>query len=142
MKYPTSPRAVAPWITFAFFFASSRYALILSNAFLSMTAPRNVRKSRDVAHLHVAHHADDAVAYVWPERLRNVNAARRGALLSLILESAPRNGDRNLLRVRRWVRDDEILAARFADDARIRPVAAGVLADLSPHAVEDRRAAR
>src|SRR4029453_6349446 len=53
----------------------------------------------DVAHLHIAHHPDDAIADVGPERLRDVNAARRGTLLTLILERPARNGNRNLLRV-------------------------------------------
>ena len=87
-------------------------------------------------------HADDAIADVGPERLRNVNTARRGTLLTLVLERPARDGNRNLLRVRGWMRDDEVLAAGFADDTRIGPIAADVLADLSPHAVEDRGAAR
>src|SRR5438093_4355387 len=38
------------------------------------------------------------------------------------------------------MRNDEILAAGFADHARVRTVAADVLAHLAPHAVEDGRA--
>ena len=52
---------------------------------------------------------------------------------------AMRDGD--FLRIGRGVRDDEVLAAGFADQARIGAVAADVLADLLPHAVEDGGAA-
>src|SRR4029453_3774477 len=92
----------------------------------------------DVAHLHIAHHPDDAIADVGPERLRDVNAARRGTLLTLIPERPARNGNRNLLRVSRRMRDDEILPARFANDTRIGPIAADVLAELKTNAVEVR----
>ena len=40
------PWPCRPDSTFAFFFASSRYSLIFVNAFLSMTAPMKLRKSR------------------------------------------------------------------------------------------------
>ena len=82
-----------------------------------------------------------AIADLVPERLRHVDAARRRALLPLVLEPAARDRDRDLLRIGRRVDDDEVLAAGLADEARIRAVAADVLADLLPHAVEHRGAA-
>ena len=100
-----------------------------------------LRKSRDVADLDVLHHRDHAIADVGPERLRDVDAARRRALLPLVLEAAARDRHRDLLRIGRRVHDDEVLAAGFADQPRIAAVRADVLADLLPHAVEHRRAA-
>ena len=95
----------------------------------------------DVAHLDLFHHRDGAIAHFGPERLRHVDAARRRALLPLVLEPAARDRDGELLRIGRRMRDDEVLAARFADDARIAAIAADVRADRLPHAVEDARAA-
>src|SRR5205085_4378695 len=98
-------------------------------------------KVGDIADLHVAHHAGDAITHARPQRLRNVDAARRGTFLALVLEAAARDRDRDFLRIRRRMRDDEVLAAGFADEPRVRAIPADVVADLPPHAVEDRRAA-
>ena len=57
------------------------------------------------------------------------------------VESAARDRDGNLLRIGGCVYDDEVLAAGFADKARIAAIAADVLSDALPHAVEHRRAA-
>src|SRR4029453_2072211 len=52
----------------------------------------------DVAHLDLFHDRDGPVSHFTPDGLRNVDAARSRALLSLVLEAAPRNRDANLLR--------------------------------------------
>src|SRR5581483_7195735 len=62
---------------------------------------------------------------------------RRRALLSLVLERAAHDGGRDGVDVRGRVRDDEVLAARLADDSRVVAVALEILRDRSPHAVED-----
>ena len=72
-----------------------------------------------VAHADLADHRDDAVAHVGPDRPRDVDAARRRALLALVLEAAAHDRHGERLRVGRGVRDDEVLAARLADDARV-----------------------
>ena len=61
------------------------------------------------------------------QRLRHVHAAGRRALLSLVLERAAHGRDRDFLRIGRRVHDDEVLAAGFADEARIAAVLAEVL---------------
>jgi hypothetical protein len=89
-----------------------------------MTAPMKCRKVPDVAHLDVGHHRDRAVAHFVPQRARHVDAAGGGTFLPLELEAAADDGRRQRGRIGRRVREDEILAAGFADDARVRAVAA------------------
>jgi hypothetical protein len=100
------------------------------SALRSITAPQKVRKW-----------ADDAIAYVGPQRGRHVNTAAGGALLTLELEAAARDRNRESLGLGRRVGEDEVLSAGLADQTRIRPVVAGVGTDLVPHLVEHRRAA-
>ena len=73
--------------------------------------------------------------------MRNVDAAGGRALLTLVLEAAADDRDRERLRIGARMGDDEILAARLADNARIRAIAVRVRADLLPHQIEHRRAA-
>src|SRR5688500_6293714 len=47
----------------------------------------------DVTHPDVLHDRDGAIADLRPDRLRDIHSARRGALLTLILESTARDGD-------------------------------------------------
>src|SRR5215210_7929114 len=77
----------------------------------------------DVSHLDVFHDRDGAVAHLGPDRLGDVDSARGRALLPLILESSAGDGDRESDRISGRMRDDEILAAGFADDARVGLVA-------------------
>ena len=86
--------------------------------------------------------ATDAILDLRPQRLRHIDAARRRALLPLVLEPAAHDRDGELLHVGRRMRDDEVLAAGFADQPRIAPVAADVLARRCVHIdVEDGGAA-
>ena len=94
-----------------------------------------------VADLDLLHHRDRAIADLVPQRLRDVDAARGRALLPLVFEAAAGDRDRHRGRIRRRMRDDEVLAAGLADQARIAAVLVDVLADLLPHAVEDGGAA-
>src|SRR5204863_3110089 len=52
-----------------------------------------------VADLDLLHDRDGAVADLLPDRLRDVDAARRRALLALVLEPAARDRDGDLLRI-------------------------------------------
>ncbi len=90
-----------------------------------------------VSHPDVLHDRDRAVADVVPDRLRHVGPAGRRAFLALVLEGAAGDGHREGLRIGRGMGDDEVLAPGLPDDARVRAVAAHVLADGPPHRVED-----
>src|SRR6185503_19839305 len=70
-----------------------------------------------------------------------VGAARGRALLTLILEGAPRHRYSELLRVGRRVSNEEVLAASLANQTRVTLVVADIGADACPHRVEDRGAA-
>ena len=94
-----------------------------------------------VADLDLMHHRGRAVPDVVPQRPGHVDAAGGGTLLPLVFEPAARDRDSDFHRIRRWVHDDEVLAAGFTDQARIGAIAADVFADLLPHPVEDFRAA-
>src|SRR5690606_10128841 len=86
-----------------------------------------------VAHANVADHCRNAVAHFGPERTRHVDPARCRTLLTLELESAAHDRNCQRLRIGRRMRNDEVLAARFANDARIATVTTHVAADRLPH---------
>ncbi len=71
-----------------------------------------------------------------PHRLRDVSARGGRAFLALVLESTANERGAQGVGVGGLVRDHEVLATRFADEARVRAVAVHVLADGSPHALE------
>src|SRR5690606_29508255 len=73
----------------------------------------------------------------WPQRARYIHPRRRGALLSLVFESAPHNGRRQCRRIGRRVRDNEILASRLADDPRVRPILVDIFTYRLPDVLED-----
>ena len=100
-----------------------------------------VAEVADVAHPDFLHHGHHAVADVCPSRPGHIHAAGRRALLALVFEGAAHRGHRHLLRIGRGVHDDEVLAAGFADEARIVAVTRDVVAHSPPHALEDGRAA-
>src|SRR5205807_8144353 len=58
------------------------------------------------------------------------------ALLPLVLERPANERRAQRVGVGGLVRDDEVLAAGLADEARIRAVVADVLAHSAPHALE------
>src|SRR5919112_620612 len=74
-----------------------------------------------------------------PEVRRRVHSRRGRALLALVLERSANDRGRNGVDVRGRVRDDEVLAAGLADDARVVVVRRirDVLPDRPPHPVED-----
>src|SRR4029079_3410059 len=76
-----------------------------------------------VSHLYVVDHGDHLPPDTGPHRARNVETAGRRALLPLELEGASHRRHRQRRGVGRWVRDDEILPAGFADDARVGTIA-------------------
>ena len=88
--------------------------------------------------LELADLLHELVADRGPHALGRVHARGRRALLALILEGAAQDRGRDRLGVRGRVRDDEVLAACLADDARIAPVVGDVRADRLPHGLEDR----
>src|SRR6185436_383479 len=98
------------------FLAVVDIAADLVERFLVDDRAHEIAEVADVADLDVLHHRDHAIANVVPARLRHIHAARRGTLLSLEFERAAYRGDGNLLRIGRWVHDDEVLAAGFADE--------------------------
>ena len=91
-----------------------------------------------VALVDLAHHRDRPVAHLGPERVGDVRARGRRALLSLVLEGAAHERRRDGLRVGGGVHDDEVLAARLTDEPRIGAIAVDALADLAEERAEDR----
>ena len=93
-------------------------ACVLNDARIDHGA-HEVLEVGDVADADARHLVCQSLAHVLPEALRHVRARRGGALLALVLERAAqdRGGDR--VRVRGRVRDDEVLAAGLADEARV-----------------------
>ena len=102
----------------------------------SMTAPMKFPKSADVADLDRRDLLGQPLAQRRPQVRRRVDARRGRALLALVLERAAHDRGRERVEVGRRVGDDEVLAAGLADDPRVVAVAADVLADRLPHAVE------
>ena len=100
-----------------------------------------VREVGDVAVLELADLRDELLLDRRPHALGCVDARGGRALLALVLEGAAQDRSRDGLGVRGRVRDDEVLAAGLADDARVAAIAGDVLADRLPHALEDRRRA-
>src|SRR5581483_5241609 len=96
-----------------------------------------VREVGDVPDLEPPHLLDEPLPELGPEVRGREDPRRRRALLSLVLERAAHDGGRDGVDVRGRVRDDEVLAARLADDSRVVAVALEILRDRSPHAVED-----
>ena len=142
MKWPFSPVRQSALNDLRVLLRVLQIAADLREGLLVDHRAQEVPEVARIPDLHLLHHRDRAVADLVPERLRHVDAARRRALLPLVFEAPARDRDGQLLRIRGRVRDDEVLAAGFSDDARIGAVAAHVLAGLLPHAVEDRGAAR
>src|SRR5450759_465371 len=91
----------------------------------------------DVAHADIADHLLGAGQRLLPQRLGNVHAAGRRALLSLVLEGAAHHGHRQCPGVGGGMGDYEVLAASLADDARVRAIPPHVPADRLPQRVED-----
>ena len=103
-----------------------------------MTAPMKLEKSDDVADAQLADLRDEALAELGPEVRRRVHPRGGRALLPLVLEGAADDRRRQLVDVGGRVRDDEVLAAGLADDARVVAVLGDVRADRLPHRLEDR----
>jgi hypothetical protein len=76
-----------------------------------------------VTHAHLLHHGHGPIAHLGPQRLRDVRAAGRRTLLSLVLERAAHHRHGEHLRIGARMRHDEVLAARLAHDARVAAVA-------------------
>ena len=101
-----------------------------------------VREVPHVADLDFAHHLTNVIADRRPQRLRDIHAAGSRTFLALILEGAAHDGDGQRAGIGGGMCDDEILAARLADDAWVAAIVAHVPADRFPHAVEDARTSR
>src|SRR5690606_39764728 len=86
--------------------------LVTTERLLVNDGAHEVAEVARIAHADLADHRGHAIAHLGPQRTRNVDAARGGALLALELEAAACDGDRKRLRIRVRVRDDEVLAAR------------------------------
>src|SRR5262249_54688244 len=84
---------------------------------------------------------DHALADLRPQIRRREDARRSRTLLALVLEAAADDCGRDRLGIRGWMRDNEVLAARLTDDARVVPVVGDVRADRLPHRLEDGRRA-
>src|SRR5215204_2403363 len=95
----------------------------------------------DIADLDRRHLLLEPLPQLRPQVRRRVHPRGGGALLPLVLERAADDRGRQRVDVRGRMRDDEVLAARLADDARVVAVAIHVLADRAPHAVEHGRRA-
>ena len=101
-----------------------------------------VAEVRDVAHADPPDLVGEQLEHAVPERCGNVGARGCRALLPLVLEGAPHQRRRDRCRLGRSVHDDEVLAARLADDARVGAVARDALPDLAPEPLEDLGRAR
>src|SRR5205814_4441237 len=101
-----------------------------------------VREVADVADLQSLDLVRQALAEIGPEVRGCVDARGGRALLALVLERAADDRSRDRLHVRGRVGDDEVLATRLADDARVVAVRVDVAAHGLPHRVEDARRAR
>ena len=91
---------------------------------------------RHVTHGQRLDLGDEIVAGAAPERLGQVGAGGRRALLPLVLERAPDQRGGQAAGVRRRVHDHEVLAARLAHQPRVVPVPPDVLADGAPQMLE------
>src|SRR5207302_9027444 len=96
-----------------------------------------VREVGDVADLQLRDLGREALAHLRPDALRRVDPRGRGALLALVLEGTANDRGHERVDVGARMGDDEVLAARLPDDARIVAVALDVLADRLPHPLED-----
>ena len=93
------------------------------------------------AHFECAHFGGQFLLDLRPKVVWQVHAARSAAFLSLEFERAANDAGDHLVHVGGTVGDDEILAASFTDNARIRLVLGNVLADGLPQVTENTRAA-
>ncbi len=98
--------------------------------------PEEALRITDVTDHDVLELGADPVAHLREERLRQVEARRRRALLALVLVAAADDGRGELGRIGARVGDDEVLAAGLADDARVRSVAVQVARDALPEGLE------
>ena len=95
-----------------------------SKARSSMTAPMKFAEVGDVADLDARRSAPTMRSCTAvPQRLGDVGARRGRALLALVLVGAAHERGRERVGVGRRVREDEVLAAGLADDARVGAVA-------------------
>ena len=104
----------------------------------SMTAPMKFDRSVTSPIVQRLDLGDEVLAHLAPDRLRDVGARRGRALLALVLERAADQRRAQHVGVGRRVRDDEVLAAGLADDARVGAVRRDVLADRAPQVLERR----
>ena len=72
-----------------------------------------------VAHLDRRDVRDEPLLHLGPDIGRHVQARRRRALLALVLERAAHDRGRNGFRLGGGMSQDEVLAARLADDSRV-----------------------
>ena len=96
-----------------------------------------VAEVRHVAHGDLVDLGDVVILDGVPHRAWHVDAACSAALLALELKSSAEHGHEQGLAVAIGVGHDEVLAARFADDARVGFQVLEVVGHVSPHLAEN-----
>ena len=98
--------------------------------------PHEGREVSRVAHGNRLGGAGQRLAQLLPERARHVCPRGCGALLPLVLEGAAQHAHQQRVARRRQVREDEILAAGFADQAWVCAVLVEIGSNGGPQVAE------
>ena len=88
-------------------------------------------------HLQLANLGDQFFFDDWPQALGQIGAGCCAALLPLILESTSYKSGDDFIHTSRWVSQNEILTARFPNNARVAFVLRDVLTNGCPQMTEN-----
>ena len=106
-----------------------------------MTAAMKLRKSSGLPMRISGDLRLETLQHVRPQAVRYEGTARGRALLPLIFESTAHERDHERVDVGARMREDEVLAARLADQPRVAAIALDVLADGAPERLKHAGAA-